>query len=52
MYVRSRTLNGRPRIVAEMGLLCTFGEFERAFKANGRVPKLVRYQGAWVHDRV
>jgi len=52
VYVRSQTLNGHPRIVTEMGLICSFGEIERAFKANGRVPKLVRYQGAWAHDRV
>lgn len=51
VYVRSQTLNGHPRIVTEMGLLCTLGEIERAFKANGRVPKLVRYQGVWAHDR-
>ena len=49
VYVLSQTLNGHPRIVTEMGLICTFGEIERAFKANGRVPKLARYQGAWAH---
>lgn len=52
VYVRSQTLNGHPRIVNEMGLLCTLGEIEYAFKANGRVPKLVRYQGVWAHDGV
>lgn len=49
VYVRSQMLNGHPRIVTEAGLLCTFGEIEYAFKANGRIPKLVRYQGAWAH---
>ena len=49
---RSQTLNGHPRIVTEMGLICSFGEIEYAFKANGRIPKLVRYQGVWAHDRV
>lgn len=49
VYVLSQTLNGHPRIVTEMGLICTFGEIERAFKANGRIPKLARYQGAWAH---
>lgn len=49
VYVLSQTLNGHPRIVTEMGLICTFGEIERAFKANGRVPKLVRCQGVWGH---
>jgi hypothetical protein len=52
VYVRPQTLNGHPRIVTEMGLICSFGEIERAFKANGRVPKLARYQGVWAHDRV
>lgn len=52
VYVRSQALNGHPRVVAEMGLICSFGEIERAFKANGRVPKLVRYRGVWVHGRV
>lgn len=47
VYVRSQTLNGHPRILTESGLLCTLGEIERAFKANGRVPKLVRCQGVW-----
>ena len=42
---RSQTLNGHPHIVTEMGLICSFGEIEYAFKANGRIPKLVRYQG-------
>ena len=49
VYVRSQTLNGHPRIVTEGGLLCTLGEIEYAFKANERVPKLVRYQGVWGH---
>lgn len=49
VYVRSQTLNGHPRIVTEMGLICTFGEIERAFKENGRVPRLVRCQGVWGH---
>lgn len=49
VYVRSQTLNGHPRIVTEAGLICSFGEIERAFKANGRVPKLVRWQGVWAH---
>lgn len=52
VYVRSQTLNGHPRIVTEAGLLCTPGEIEHAFKANGRVPRLVRYQGVWAHDCV
>lgn len=52
VYVRSQTLNGHPRIVTEMGLICSFGEIEYAFKVNGRVPKLARYQGVWAHDRV
>lgn len=52
VYVRSQTLNGHPRIVTEMGLICSLGEIEYAFKMNGRVPKLVRYQGVWAHDRV
>lgn len=49
VYVRSQTLNGHPCIVTEMGLICSLGEIERAFKANGRVPKLVRCQGVWGH---
>ena len=49
VYVRSQTIYGYPRILAEAGLLCTLGEIEYAFKLNGRVPKLVRYQGAWGH---
>ena len=49
VYVRSQTLNGHPRIVTEMGLICSFGEIERAFKENGRVPRLVRCQGVWGH---
>lgn len=49
VYVRSQTLNGHPRIVTEMGLICSFEVIERAFKANGRVPKLVRCQGVWAH---
>ena len=49
VYVCSQTLNGHPRIVTESGLLCTLGEIEHAFKANGRVPKLVRCQGVWGH---
>lgn len=52
VYVRSQTLNGHPRIVTEMGLICSLGEIEHAFKMNGRVPRLARYQGAWAHDRV
>ena len=52
VYVRSQTLNGHPRIVTEVGLLCTPGEIEHAFKVNGRVPRLARYQGVWAHDRV
>lgn len=52
VYVRSQTLNGHPRIVTEAGLLCTLGEIEHAFKANGRVPKLVRCQGVWGHAGV
>lgn len=50
--MRSQTLNGHPRIVTEAGLLCTLGEIEHAFKANGRIPKLARYRGVWAHDRV
>ena len=46
-YMRSQTVNGHPRILTEAGLLCTFGEIEYAFKMNGRVPRLVRYQGVW-----
>ena len=49
VYVRSQTLNGHPRIVTEAGLLCTIEEIEYAFKMNGRVPKLARYQGVWGH---
>lgn len=49
VYVRSQTLNGHPRIVTEMGLICSLGEIECVFKANGRVPKLVRCQGVWGH---
>lgn len=52
VYVRSQTLNGHPRIVTDAGLICSFEVIERAFKLNGRVPKLVRCQGAWAHDRV
>ena len=52
VYVRSQTLNGHPRIVTDMGLMCTIEEIERAFKANGRIPKLARYQEVWAHDRV
>lgn len=52
VYVRSQTLNGHPRIVTEMGLICSFGEIEYAFKMNGSVPKLARYRGVWAHDRV
>lgn len=52
VYVRSQTLNGHPRIVTEMGLICSLGEIEYAFKMNGRVLKLARYQGVWAHDRV
>ena len=47
VYVRAQILNRYPRIVADAGLICLFGEFERAFKANGRVPKLVRCRGVW-----
>ena len=47
IYVRSQTLNGHPRILTEAGLLCPLGEIEHAFKMNGRVPKLARYQGVW-----
>ena len=50
--MRAQTLNGHPRIVTEMGLICSLGEIERAFKANGRIPKLARYQEVWAHDRV
>lgn len=46
-YMRSQTVNGHPRIVSDMGLMCTIEEIEHAFKANGRVPKLVRHIGAW-----
>ena len=49
VYVRSQTLNGHPRILTEAGLLCMLGEIEYAFKANGRIPKLARYQGVWGH---
>lgn len=52
VYVRSQTLNGHPRIVTEMGLICSLGEIEYAFKTNGRIPKLARYQGVWAHDCV
>lgn len=47
--VRAQILSRCPRIVADAGLICLFGEIERAFKASGRVPKLVRYQGVWGH---
>ena len=46
-YMRSQTVNGHPRIVTEAGLSCTLGEIERAFKLNGRVPRLARCQGVW-----
>lgn len=49
VYVRAQILNRYPRIVTDAGLICLFGEIERAFKANGRVPKLVRYRGVWGH---
>lgn len=49
VYVRPQTLNGYPRVVTEAGLLCTLGEIEYAFKANGRIPKLVCCQGVWGH---
>jgi hypothetical protein len=49
VYVRAQVLNRCPRIVTDAGLICLFGEIERAFKADGRVPKLVRCQGAWGH---
>ena len=50
VYVRSQTLNGHPRIVSDIGLMCTIEEeIEYAFKANGRVPKLARCQGVWCH---
>ena len=52
VYVRAQILNRYPRIVADAGLICLFGEFERAFKANGRVPKLVRCRGVWGRCRV
>lgn len=52
VYVRSQTLNGHPRIVTGMGLICSFEEIERAFKMNGRVPRLARWQGVWAHDCV
>lgn len=48
-YMRSQTVNGHPRIVSDMGLMCTIEEIEYAFKMNGRVPKLVRCQGVWGH---
>ena len=48
-YMRSQTVNGHPLIVSDMGLMCTIEEIEYAFKANGRVPKLVRCQGVWGH---
>lgn len=48
-YMRSQTVNGHPRIVSDMGLMCTIEEIEYAFKANRRVPKLVRCQGVWGH---
>ena len=47
VYVRAQILNRYPRIVTDAGLICSFGEVERVFKANGRVPKLVCYQGVW-----
>ena len=49
VYVRAQILNRYPRIVTDAGLICSLGEIERAFKANGRVPKLVRCQGVWGH---
>lgn len=48
-YMRSQTVNGHPRIVSDMDLMCTIEEIEHAFKANGRIPKLVRCQGVWCH---
>ena len=52
VYVRSQTIYGYPRILAESGLLYTFDAIEHEFKLNGRVPKLVRCHGVWAHDRV
>lgn len=49
VYVRSQTIYGYPRILAEAGLLYTFDAIEHAFKANGRIQKLVRCQGVWGH---
>ena len=48
-YMRSQTVNGHPRIVSDMGLMCTIEEIEYAFKMNGRVPRLARCQGVWCH---
>ena len=52
VYVRSQTIYGFPRILAEAGLLYTFGAIEHEFKLNGRVPKLAHCQGVWAHDGV
>lgn len=52
VYVRAQILNRYPRIVTNAGLMCTIEEIEYAFKLNGRVPRLVRCQGVWAHDRV
>lgn len=52
VYVRSQTIYGYPRILAEAGLLYTFDAIEHEFKLNGRVPKLARCQGVWAHDGV
>lgn len=49
VYVRSQTIYGYPRILAEAGLLYTFDAIEHEFKLNGRVPKLARCQGVWGH---
>ena len=50
--MRAQILNRYPRIVTNAGLMCTIEEIEYAFKLNGRVPRLVRCQGVWAHDRV
>lgn len=46
VYVRSQTLNGHPRIVTEMGLICSLGEIEYTFKMNGACPEVGALSGS------
>lgn len=49
-YMRSQTVRMVTRVSCLIWALCVlFEEIEHAFKANGRVPKLVRCQGVWGH---